>query len=115
MSERLARRVVWRRTDVPVFVHAARVDGAWWVLRRNGFPDHPLFTLFVGGVVVGDVEDLPSRAPSWDLDVADRLAVTAEERDELLAPLRGLGPYGSETGRPCDGDWCSCAVRTGTP
>ena len=108
MSGHLTRAVVWQRTDVPVFVHAARVDGAWWVLRLNGFPDHPPFTLFVDGVVVGDVADLRSSAPSWDLNVAGRPAATGEERDELLAPLRGLGPYGSEVGEPCDGDWC-CA------
>lgn len=115
MSEHLARAVVWQRTDERVFVHAARVDGAWWVLRLNGFPDHPLYTLFVAGAVVGDVEDLGSRAPEWDLDVTDRPAVPLEEREELLAPLRGLAPYGSEVGEPCDGDWCSCADRAGRP
>ncbi|WP_459719826.1 hypothetical protein [Actinophytocola sp. KF-1] len=112
MSEHLTRAVVWRRTGAPVFVHAARVDGAWWVLRRNSFPDHPLFTLFVAGRVAGDVNDVRARAPAWDLEVGGRPAVTEEERAELLAPLRGLGPYGSEVGRPCDGDWCSCTEST---
>lgn len=115
MSERvdyLARPVGWRSTDAPVFVYAARVEEAWWVLRRNGFPDHPLFTLFVAGVVVGDVQDLRTRAPAWDLAVADRPALTGEERGEVLMSLRGLGPYGSEVGQPCDGDWCPCARLT---
>ena len=104
----LARAVEWRRTGDPVFVYAARVDDAWWVLRRNSFPDHPLYTLFVDGVVVGDVQDLATRAPAWDLAVSARPALTD---GEALAPLRGLGAYGSEVGRPCDGDWCSCAER----
>jgi hypothetical protein len=112
MAERvdhLARPVVWRRTGAPVFVYAARVDDAWWVLRRNGFPDHPLYTLFVAGSVVGDVTDLKARAPAWDVE--DRSALSDEQRDEVLTAMRGLGPYGSEVGRPCDGDWCPCAER----
>lgn len=110
MSGPLARPVVWHRTDTPVFVYAARVDDTWWVLRRNGFPDHPLFTLFVDGAVVGDVEDVPARAPAWDLDTAARPALTAERRDDVLAVMRGLERYGSEVGSPCDGDWCGCAM-----
>lgn len=95
-----------------MFVYAARVDGAWWVLRRNSFPDHPLYTLFVDGVVAGDVEDLATRAPAWNRDAA--AVLDGEQLAEALAPLRGLGPYGSEVGRPCDGDWCSCAERADT-
>lgn len=104
----LARRVEWRRADASVFVHAALVDGAWWVLRRNGFPDHPLYTLFVAGDVVGDVQDLRTRAPGWDLAVAGRPALTDGEIAVALAPLWDFAPYGSEVGQPCDGDWC-CA------
>lgn len=108
----LARPVVWRRTGSTVFLYAARVDGAWWVLRLNGFPDHPLYTLFVAGDVVGDVQDLDLHAPSWDLDTAGRPWLSAAERDEVLTLMRGLGPYGSEAGRPCDGDWCPCPRLT---
>jgi hypothetical protein len=108
----LTRPVVWQHTDTRVFVHAARVDDAWWVLRLNGFPDHPLFTLFVDGVVVGDVEDIRTRAPAWDLGAAGRPALAGEQRGEILTLMRGLGPYGSEVGQPCDGDWCSCTQRT---
>jgi hypothetical protein len=107
----LTRSVVWQHIDARVFVHAARVDGEWWGLRLNGFPDHPLFTLFVGGVVAGDVEDIRARAPAWDLDVAGRPALAGGQRGEILTLMRGLGPYGSEIGQPCDGDWCSCAQR----
>jgi hypothetical protein len=102
----LAHPVVWRPTNAPAFAYAAWVDEAWWVLRCNGFPDHPRYTLFVGGRVVGDVEDLAIRAPAWDL--ADGRPLTAGQRDEVLALMRGLGPYGSEVGEPCDGDWCQC-------
>lgn len=105
----LARPVRWRRTGARAFAFAARVDGAWWVLRLNDFPHHPLYTLFVDGAVVGDVEDVPSRAPGWDLGSADGPGLTDEQRAEALASVRGLEPYGSEVGRPCDGDWCSCA------
>jgi hypothetical protein len=108
----LARAVAWRRTGTRVFLNAARVDGTWWVLRLNCFPDHPLYTLFADGVCVGDVEDLKTRAPAWDLDVARRPALTAGERGEVLTLMRGLGPYGSEVGEPCDGDWCCCDTLT---
>jgi hypothetical protein len=107
----LTRRVAWRGTGSPVFAYAAHVDGAWWVLRQNGFPDHPRYTLFVAGAVVGDVEDLRTRAPAWDLDVTERPALTGAQRAEVLTSMRGLGPYGSEVGQPCDGDWCHCADR----
>lgn len=109
----MARRVLWRSAGATVFCYAARVDGVWWVLRRNGFPDHPLYTLFVAGAVVGDVQDLRTRAPAWDLAVTGRPALTDAERAEALTPLRGLAPYGSEAGQPCDGDWC-CARLAGT-
>jgi hypothetical protein len=113
MVDYLTRPVEWRQADEAVFAYAARVDGAWWVLRRNSFPDHPLYTLFVAGVVAGDVQDLRTRAPAWDLDVTSRPALTDEQRAEALESLRGLAQYGSEVGRPCDGDWC-CAERAGT-
>lgn len=108
----LTRPVVWHRTGARVFVHAARVDGVWWVLRLNSFPDHPMFTLFVDGEVVGDLNDVETSAPGWDLAVGDRASLTAEQRDEALTVMRGLGPYGSEVGQPCDGDWCWCERRT---
>lgn len=106
----LARPIEWRRTDAPAFVFAARMDDAWWVLRLNGFPDHPLYTLFVAGVVVGDVEDLRIVAPAWDL--SGERTLSAGERDEVLTLMRGLGPYGAEVGQPCDGDWCPCTRLT---
>ena len=42
---------------VPAF--AALVDGVHWVvLRLNGFPDHTLYTMFVDGGCIFDLEDL---------------------------------------------------------
>ncbi|UNS95130.1 hypothetical protein MMF93_00635 [Streptomyces tubbatahanensis] len=111
MDERLdvlARSVVWRRTGSPVFVYAARVDRTWWVLRLNDFPDHPLFTLFIGGVPVGDLDDPAGRARGWDLDTGTRAPLGDEEQEEVLTLMRGLAPYGSEVGQPCDAVWCSC-------
>jgi hypothetical protein len=108
----LGRSVAWQDTGARVFVRAARVDRQWWVLRVNEFPDHPLFTLFIEGACVGDVEDLHIRAPGWDLDVAQRPPLSDAQRGEVLGLMRGLGPYGSEVGQPCDGDWCRCARFT---
>ncbi len=104
----LGRTVEWRRTGAPVFLFAARVDGAWWVLRLNGFPDHPLYTLFVDGTGIGDVQDLGTRAPAWSLDFDGDRLLPGDERAEILTLMSGLGPYGSEVGDPCDGDWCAC-------
>ncbi|MFI9818069.1 hypothetical protein [Saccharothrix variisporea] len=106
----LTRRVTWHRTATRVFVLAARVDDTWWVLRRNSFPEHPLYTLFVDGAVVGDIDD--TTTTSWDLDATARPPLTDDQRAEVLASVRGLGPYGSEVGRPCDGDWCACDALT---
>ncbi|HEY1572993.1 MAG TPA: hypothetical protein VGG05_16745 [Pseudonocardiaceae bacterium] len=106
----LVRPIGWRHTGARVFVYAARVDHAWWVLRLNGFPDHPLYTLFMEGIVAGDVQDIAIRAPAWDLP--GRPALSDLERDEVLTVMRGLGRYGSEVGRPCAGAWCGCELRT---
>jgi len=32
------------------------VDGQWWVLRINSFPDYPIWTLFGGGERRFDVD-----------------------------------------------------------
>lgn len=94
----------WRRTGNVCFPHAAHMFGSWWVLRINGFPDHPLYTLFVDQVGQRDLEDLPRRWGSPDsvagaqLEGADQLAV--------LEGLEKLEIYGSERGEPCQGLYC---------
>ncbi|ONH32602.1 hypothetical protein [Pseudofrankia asymbiotica] len=94
----------WRRTGNAYFPVAAAVDGQWWVLRINSFPDHPLWTLFVNGVRRLDIDDAP---PSWG-EPAARSAPALEPglHAEVLNPVRGLVAYGSEVGEPCDNPFC---------
>jgi hypothetical protein len=96
----------WRRVRSRVFRYAALVDGVHRVvLRLNGFPDHPLYTMFMDGVCMFDM----------DLSLDDHRTyepLTPEERQEVLTLMRGLGPYGAEVGQPCDGDWCAFDVLT---
>lgn len=106
----LVRQVRWRRAGSPVFMWAALVGGSWWVLRLNDFPEHPLYSFFTGGQLAGDIDDLP---PAWLTTTSGTAPLTAGERRQVLSLMRGLGPYGSEAGRPCDGDWCTCSILTG--
>ena len=100
----------WRRVRSNAFPWAAQVGGAWHVLRPNDFPDHPLHTLFVDGACAGDLEDLPGE---WHLGHGEpRAAPTSSEREQVLTLMRGLGPYGSENGQPCPGDFCTCDIMT---
>ncbi|MEU5811015.1 hypothetical protein [Streptomyces sp. NPDC047718] len=101
---------IWHATGSNVFPHAARVEGRWWVLRLNDFPEHPLHTLFVDGRCVADVND---DLADWQQLADPSLPVlTAPERAEVLGLMAGLGPYGAEHGSPCDGDWCTCDLLT---
>ncbi len=94
----------WYQTGAPFFPVAGRVDGAWWVLRVNSFPDHPLWTLFVDGVRRFDVDDAP---PAWGNPAAlDHPALTPAEASEVLAPVAALVAYGSEVGAACDNPFC---------
>jgi hypothetical protein len=104
----MAKDVAWRRAGSPVYVRAAVVEGCWWVLRLNDFPEHPLYTLFIDGDVIGDVDDLPGR---WEFAV-EQAGLSRDERDEVLGLMRGLARYGAEAGQPCDGDWCTCSILT---
>ncbi|WP_380280185.1 hypothetical protein [Kitasatospora purpeofusca] len=106
----LPAQVPWHETDSGAFPHAARVGGRWWVLRLNGFPDHPLYTLFIDGEVRCDLEEAPA---TWRLSGRGaRPVLGAPERTEVLRLMAGLGPYGAEAGTPCTGDWCTCAALT---
>jgi hypothetical protein len=99
-----AARPHWYRTGHPYFPTAAYVDGRWWVLRLNSFPDHPLWTLFIDGEVRVDVDDAP---PNWG-EPASRSAQMMDRTvaDRIIAPLRDLVAYGSEVGAPCDNPFC---------
>ncbi|MEV6731141.1 MULTISPECIES: hypothetical protein [unclassified Streptomyces] len=106
----LPARFTWHDTDTRVFLWAARAEGRWWVLRLNDFPEHPLYTLFIDGQVIGDLEDDPDTWRLWPGSALPPL--TASERAEVLALMTGLGPYGAEAGTPCAGDWCTCTILT---
>ncbi|RKE23472.1 hypothetical protein [Streptomyces sp. TLI_171] len=102
--------VAWHTVDSNVFPYAARLDGRWLVLRLNDFPEHPLYTLFVDGQVIGDLNDVPS---TWQLRPRATLPVlTAQDRLTVLRLMTGRGPYGAEADAPCTGDWCGCSIRT---
>ncbi|MBB6036849.1 hypothetical protein [Phytomonospora endophytica] len=94
----------WRRTGMRRFLFAARMDGVWWVLRINGFPDHPLWTLFVDGRPRLDLDGTPA---AWELKEAP--ALDEEAAREAVAPVGAFVVYGSEVGRPCDDPVC-CEV-----
>ncbi|HEY3504460.1 MAG TPA: hypothetical protein VGN37_16980 [Actinocatenispora sp.] len=94
----------WRFTADTRFPAAALVDGHWWVLRINGFPDHPLWTLFVDGRVCGDLWATP---PHWELPrPGDPPPPADADVRAAVAPVRHLRAYGSEVGRPCDDPVC---------
>lgn len=51
---------LWVRTGYRFFPFAAEVGDVWWVLRFNvGFPEHDLFTVFVGNRAAADVTGDP--------------------------------------------------------
>jgi hypothetical protein len=109
-DEVLATEPAWFWTGSTVFVYAAWVDERSWVLRLNDFPEHPLYTLFIDGIVVGDLDDPPE---GWRLRPASALPVLDPERcAELVQSLSDLGPYGAEEGVPCAGEWCTCGLLT---
>lgn len=98
----------WQSTGSPRFPLAARLDGAWWVLRMNPFPDHPLWTVFVDGSCWGDFNNWP---PEWaprpddDADPREVDLGTADAADALTS-VDGLAVYGTESGQPCDNPFC---------
>ncbi|MFD4430629.1 hypothetical protein [Nocardia sp. NPDC058497] len=100
----LFARPRWRKTWNVYFPVAALVDGRWWVLRLNSFPDHALWTLFVEGVPYFDIDDLPT---TWGQPL-DRSVPILEPGtvEEVLAPVRDFVAYGSEVGQPCDNPFC---------
>jgi hypothetical protein len=102
--------MTWKRVRSNAFPWAAQAGGAWHVLRLNDFPDHPLHTLFVDGACAGDLDDLPEE---WHLGHGEQHEpLTPPERQQVLTLMRGLGPYGSATGQPCPGVFCTCDIMT---
>lgn len=94
----------WLGTGNSYFPVAARVDGQWWVLRLNNFPDHPMWTLFIDGVRRFDVDDEPE---SWGQPAMRMIPeLGARTAREILEPVSTFLAYGSEVGQPCDGLFC---------
>lgn len=97
-------RPEWKETGNVYFPTAAQVNGHWWVLRLNNFPDHPLWTLFVDGQQRFDVDDAPA---TWGKPAdSQRPCLTVEESTAALSPISTLVAYGSEVGQACDNPFC---------
>ena len=94
----------WRTTGNAYFPVTAIVDGQWWVLRINSFPDHPLWTLFVNGVRRFDIDDT---SPTWG-NPCTPYAPLLEARtgQAILTHIQRFVAYGSEVGEPCDNLFC---------
>lgn len=82
---------------------AAEVDGSWWVVRRNPFPEHELYTLFVDGQVRFDFTEVP---PAWAGLRTGLRRLGRQSVRSALTPLRDFTVYGSEAGQPCDDPFC---------
>ncbi|MET7304333.1 hypothetical protein [Embleya sp. NPDC005575] len=96
----------WQSTGDGYFPFVATVDGTWWVLRVNAYPDHPAWTLFVNGAKRFDV-DVEGVRPAWGRPFGLSVpALEARLTQEVLAPIRGFVAYGSEVGQPCDNPFC---------
>ena len=59
LGERMMREIAWDATGDVDFPWSAGVDGARWRVRINDFPDEPMYSLEIDGVIVGDFNDWP--------------------------------------------------------
>ncbi|RCG13824.1 hypothetical protein DQ392_30315 [Streptomyces reniochalinae] len=100
---------MWRCTGAQVSVYPARVGCTWWVPWLNDLPGRPLFTLFVDGVGIAEVDDPASQAPAGTSTPPAGPRWTPGARKGFRAHA-GTRAYGGETGRPCDVVWCSCGL-----
>ncbi|MCM6778412.1 hypothetical protein NDR87_32950 [Nocardia sp. CDC159] len=101
----LYERPRWRRTGNAYFPVAALVDGQWWVLRINSFPDHPIWTLFVDAERRFDIDI--DQAPSWRTEAEESAPVWENHIvQRILSPIQNFVAYGSEVGKPCDNLFC---------
>lgn len=100
-----SKRPRWCRTGDAYFPHAALVDGQWWVLRVNAFPDHPMWTLFVDGDRRFDLDETPS---AWGQSAIKKSnpVLDSQTTAKVLAPIRHFVAYGSEVGQTCDNLFC---------
>jgi hypothetical protein len=61
LGEKLGRDIAWEDTGDVFFPWSAQVDGLQWRVRINDFPDEPMYSLEIDGVIVGDFNDWPER------------------------------------------------------
>lgn len=59
LGERLAQELSWRATDDPAYPWATEVDGNFWRIRVNDFPDELMYSLIIGDENAGDFHDWP--------------------------------------------------------
>ncbi|HVW42683.1 MAG TPA: hypothetical protein VHC18_15155 [Amycolatopsis sp.] len=105
-----ATPIAWKATGDACFPQAASIDGQWWVLRVNNWPDHPLYSLLIDATWRGDLsfdEGADWWPPAWQ-DATGRALpeLTNAELDAALGPLQDFTGYGSESGQPCDCWFC---------
>lgn len=62
LDECLRTSVEWVASTDAEYPYQSRVGAVRWSVRVNDFPAEPLYTLFVDGALVGDLEDWPE---SW--------------------------------------------------
>ena len=58
----LKQNIQWVSSDEKGFPFLAMVGNREWKLRLNDFPDEQLYTLFIGGKEIGNLDDFP---PAW--------------------------------------------------
>jgi hypothetical protein len=58
----IERQILFKPNNNPLFPYTTSFEGKELSLRINDFPKEPLYTLFVDGQLVGDLDDFPE---SW--------------------------------------------------
>jgi len=58
-DEHATVRVRWRATWSRAVPYQAELDGATWVLRQGAFPDEALYTLYIDGEAIGELDEWP--------------------------------------------------------
>lgn len=101
----------WMRTGYKFFPYAAQQSGQWWVLRFNyGFPDHEMYTLFVGREAVVDVTGDANHPVAFARNIASlkpfddpspEPTLDAETAESVVSQVARYVAYGSEHDQPC--------------
>lgn len=98
--------VTWRRTGDDDFPVAAQDGRTWIVLRVNDEPQHPTYTIFRNGMDERDIVDWPVDELGQEPDFF-AAKLTAPQRAQALASVKGLRRYGAELGDPCPLECCA--------